>query len=83
VGSFCIGVLYAFTLQHQGFTAGWRLFLITGFCGGFTTFSAFAIENVLLLQQGHYWSFAIYSAASFIFCLLAVVSGLYIVRVMM
>ena len=80
IGSFCIGLFYAMALQQPGFSAGWRLFLLTGFCGGFTTFSAFAIENVQLLQQGHYGTFALYSAGSFVMCLLAVVAGLYLAK---
>lgn len=48
IGSFCIGLFWGWIAKHQSIPNHWSLFLITGFCGGFTTFSAFSIE---LLQQ--------------------------------
>jgi len=52
VGSFILGFLIALLMKKDGTNAEqWKLFLGTGFCGGFTTFSAFALENFNLLQQ--------------------------------
>lgn len=51
-GSFLIGCIAAYALRNQQFDAQWKLFLATGICGGFTTFSAFSLENVQLLQSG-------------------------------
>ena len=43
---------------------GWRLLLLTGFCGGFTTFSAFALESVALLRGGQLAAAALYAGGS-------------------
>ncbi len=50
-GSFVIGMVTAYSIKN-GSSGNWRLFLATGICGGFTTFSAFSFENLLLLQEG-------------------------------
>ena len=53
-GSFVIGIVIALSLKNAGLTDNWKLFIATGICGGFTTFSAFSMENMLLLQNGKY-----------------------------
>ena len=75
VGSFIIGFVYTLALKKVGITENWRLFLGTGFCGGFTTFSAFAWENVNLLDQKLIGTSLIYISASIILGLLAIVAG--------
>ncbi|MDX2278095.1 MAG: fluoride efflux transporter CrcB [Saprospiraceae bacterium] len=76
VGCFFIGLFYAFSERYHWFTPEWRLFFITGFCGGLTTFSAFAYENIKLLQEGNTLLFVLYSLGSFAAALLAVVAGI-------
>ncbi len=52
-GSFLIGYLYAHSIKHEWLTSSALLFLVTGICGGFTTFSAFSYENIMLIRNGH------------------------------
>lgn len=76
VGCFLIGLFYALSERYNWFSQEWRLFFITGFCGGLTTFSAFAYENLKLLQQGNTTLFILYSVGSFALTLLAVLAGI-------
>lgn len=52
IGGYIIGIAIAYFAQAPGIAPEWRLFIITGFCGGLTTFSTFSAEIVSLLQQG-------------------------------
>lgn len=63
IGSFAIGLIigYAQRMQHPG---NMTLLLATGLCGGFTTFSAFSLDNVRLLQEGNMGTSIIYSVLS-------------------
>lgn len=54
IGSFIIGVVIALSIKDAAFLNNWKLFLATGICGGFTTFSAFSAENMSLLQNQKY-----------------------------
>jgi CrcB protein len=75
VGSFIIGLIYTLILRKIGITENWRLFLGVGFCGGFTTFSAFAWENVNLLDQKLVGTSLLYISTSIVIGLLAIVAG--------
>ena len=54
VGCFFIGILFQTAERGEILSTELRLLLMTGFCGGFTTFSAFSVENVQLLQKGEF-----------------------------
>jgi CrcB protein len=60
VGGYLIGIAVAYFMQNASLTPEWRLFIITGFLGGLTTFSTFSAETVTLLLRGQYaWGVAI------------------------
>src|SRR5690349_4340338 len=75
IGSFIIGIAYAAIARRTG-ADNWALFLGTGFCGGFTTFSAFAFENITLLNQRMTGMSLIYIVSSVALGLLAVAAGM-------
>jgi CrcB protein len=79
-GCFLIGLLYGIGLRHSWFTVDWRLFLITGICGGYTTFSTFSNEAILLIRQGNYLYFLLYITLSVVVGLLATVGGTALAR---
>lgn len=59
-GGFLIGAALEFFLQHTALAPEWRLFFVTGFLGSLTTFSAFSLEAVVLLQAERYaWAAAL------------------------
>lgn len=51
IGGYIVGVAIAFFAAYSAIAPEWRLFVITGFCGGLTTFSTFSAEIITLLQQ--------------------------------
>lgn len=67
-GCFIIGWLYAFYLRQENPTI--KLLLITGFCGGFTTFSTFSYEAIQMIQASQWMSFAFYILLSLLCCFL-------------
>jgi len=70
--------LMGVTLKNSSLSENQTLLLITGLCGGFTTFSAFAYENHVFLKEGDFTSFFIYSIGSIGLGLAAVFLGLFI-----
>lgn len=75
VGSFIIGIIYALA-ERSKISAEVRIFIATGFCGGFTTFSSFAFENVRLLEDGEYFNTALYVVLSLVIGFIAVYLGI-------
>jgi len=80
IGSLIIGIVLGLSLKNNYLSNNTILFLATGFCGGFTTFSAFAYENHLFLKSGDFMTFAFYTVASFIIGFAAVFFGMRVVK---
>jgi CrcB protein len=64
-----LGIIIAYGMKHESLNDQLKLFLATGICGGFTTFSSFSAENILLMQEGKY-------DLAFTYILVSVVAGI-------
>ena len=81
-GCFLIGVIYAAAEKVTFITPQIRLLLVTGFCGGFATFSTFAFENMNLLRGNDTIYFLIYTIASVVLGIAAVFGGIAIMKLL-
>lgn len=75
LGAFVIGILAGLSIKKPGFSAEWMTFLRVGICGGFTTFSTFALETTNLFGSGKAWAGALYILLSLILGIAAVLAG--------
>jgi CrcB protein len=75
LGSFLIGLLTGIADKSAILTVEWRMFLMVGLCGGFTTFSTFSSENLMLLHNGQYLSIILYTGLSIFLGFTAVFFG--------
>jgi len=80
-GCFLIGLLYGIAEKGDFINAEWRLFLMVGFCGGFTTFSAFAAENMAMLRDNEIFNFFLYTGSSIFIGLLATFAGIMLTKI--
>jgi CrcB protein len=83
VGGFLMGALIeALALRYDG-SLELRTFIATGFLGGFTTFSAFSMDAVLLMQRGETLTAALYIGASVVLSIVALLAGLWLTRLVL
>lgn len=75
LGCLLIGLLFGYFEKNDLLDSEMRLLLVVGFCGGFTTFSSFISENLMLVRQGQFVLFAVYALLSFVLGMLAVYLG--------
>ena len=80
VGCFIIGIIYALADRGNLLSPEMRLLLATGFCGGFTTFSSFAYENIKLLQDGEFFYAGLYILLSIVIGLATVYLGIIFIK---
>jgi CrcB protein len=80
LGSLLIGVLYVVLVEKNDLSPMYRLFFITGFLGGFTTFSSFSLEMLQLWQSGHVFNSMAYAIGSVVLGLLAAFFGMWLTQ---
>ena len=80
IGCLLIGILWGCFSRSSNDGSSWALFMTVGFCGGFTTFSTFSKEALMMLQAGNIWSFAGYVALSITAGIALVALGYWLVR---
>ena len=78
LGCLLIGMILGYAQKENTLTSNQILLLATGFCGGFTTFSAFANENLELIKNGEIFNFSVYTICSILVGVLAVFIGFYL-----
>jgi CrcB protein len=81
-GSFLMGVLTAYFAFRMGISQHWKLFLTTGFLGGFTTFSAFSLDAALMWEKHAYAPFAAYVTGSVLLSIAGLFAGMAAVRLL-
>lgn len=80
VGCFAMGLLMTIIVDREMFPAAWRLFLCVGFLGGFTTFSSFGYEALMLLTEGRLLAVLAYVGGSVVLGLVAAAAGVLCAR---
>ncbi len=81
LGCLLIGLFFGYFEKQNVLSQDLKFFLITGFCGGYTTFSTFSLENIQLIQNNHMGTAIVYIASSVVIGLLATWLGMNLAKV--
>jgi fluoride exporter len=81
-GGLAMGLITALAALKLNLTAEMRAFLTTGILGGYTTFSTFSLDSVMLMERGNYAQAGAYVVGSVVLSILALFAGLWIGRVL-
>ena len=81
-GSFIVGWFIIWTTERVLIDPHWRLLVVIGFCGSFTTFSSYAFETVAYFEQGQWGLMLVNILANNLLCLVAVLAGVALARVL-
>jgi fluoride exporter len=80
-GSFIVGWFMIWTTERVLVDPRWRLLVIVGFCGGFTTFSSYAFECMAYFAQGQWLLMTVNVFANNLLCMAAAIAGMALARV--
>jgi fluoride exporter len=81
-GSFLVGLFLIWTTERVLIDPRWRLLVVIGFCGGFTTFSSYAYETMAYFEQGQWMLMAVNVISNNLLSLLAAMAGMALARVL-
>ncbi len=80
LGSLVVGFFMIWATERALINPRWRLLVVVGFCGAFTTFSSYAFESMSLAERGHWFLAAANVFGSNLLCLAAAVGGMALAR---
>lgn len=80
IGCLLIGIIWGFLSRIQSENSNLAIFLMVGICGGFTTFSTFSKDALMMLHDGNIWGFAAYVCTSVIAGIALTAIGYYLTR---
>lgn len=82
LGSLAVGFFVIWTTERVLIHPRWRLLVVIGFCGAFTTFSSYAFESMSLMERGQWLAMLANVVASNLLCLAAALGGMALARVL-
>ena len=82
VGSFIVGFFIVWTTERVLVDPHWRLLVVVGFCGSFTTFSSYAFETMAYFEAGQWWLMLANIFSNNLLCLSGALAGMALARVL-